>query len=158
MADPETPAPGNDEQEQKPDEQQQPGADAPKADSPKADGPSIADLTRERDEWKTHARTWEARAKENKDAVDKVAELEAELEQARAEAASVGALRLAVEHGLTSDDVDILAEVSDEEKRKALAARLAAGASRSPRPDQSQGRDDEAPLTPRDEFVAMFGA
>ena len=141
-----------------------PNEGAPK-ETPKG-APSVDDLTRERDEWKTHARTWEDRAKANKDAADKLAEAEQaladateKLSEAAEKAATADVLKLVVKHGLAEDDVAILVAVTDEEQRSALAERLAAASSRVPRPDNLQGNGSEAPpLTPRDEFVAMFNS
>ena len=144
---------------------QKPADEAPK-ETPDEGAPSVADLTRERDEWKTHARTWEDRAKANKDMADKLADAEKaltdaaeKLEAAEKQAATADVLKLVVKHGLAEDDVAILVAVTDEEQRSALAERLAAASSRVPRPDNLQGNGSEAPpLTPRDEFVAMFNS
>lgn len=90
-------------------------------------------------DWKAEARKWEARAKENKSAAEKLQELEdakkseiqkaqevahaaqAELAATRAEATR---LRVAAKHGIGEDHLDLLSG-DDEEELEAKASKLA---------------------------------
>lgn len=92
-------------------------------------------------DWKSEARKWESRAKQNADAAKKLAELEdahksadekaAERQAAaekRAAEAEARALRreVALEHSLNREDAALLDAISDEQAMNALAKRLAA--------------------------------
>lgn len=85
------------------------------------------------EKWKAHSRKWEDRAKAkndndsgNDDIRARLAEVEQNLKEARAENARVESerLKLAIgaEYGLSKDDVDLLQ--GDEEAMRALAQRL----------------------------------
>lgn len=121
------------------------------------------------------ARKWEARAKENKAAADRLAEFErqqmseAERTEARIRDAEKRAAELeaandrkdvAIEYRLSSDDAALLDDLTDPEAMRRLAARLQAASEaeaspRSPRPDKNQGRDGDAVVNPEDAFVAF---
>jgi hypothetical protein len=91
-------------------------------------------------DWKAKAREWESRAKANKTAADRLAEIEeankTEAQKAaektataekRAVEAEAKVLRrdVAIEHKLTSEDAALLDTITDENAMRALAARLA---------------------------------
>ena len=114
-----------------------PGDVAPPAQA--TDAPEPEQKVEEID-WKAKARDWEKRAKENKSAADKLAELEeankseaqkaaertAKAEQRAAEAeAKVVRRDIAIEHKLSKEDAALLDTITDEETLRALAARLA---------------------------------
>lgn len=121
------------------------------------------------------ARKWETRAKENKAAADRLAELEREqmseaertearIREAEARAADLEAANarkdVAIEFRLDSDDAALLDDLTDPEAMRRLAARLQAASEaeaspRSPRPDKNQGRDGDAVVSPEDAFVAF---
>lgn len=103
----------------------------------------------EQTDWKSEARKWEDRAKENKDAADRLATLEAaskveaetyneSLKQATkdAESARTDALRLriALTHGVSTEDAELFLTASDEETLTKQAQRLAARAATPPAP------------------------
>lgn len=121
------------------------------------------------------SRKWEARAKENKAAADRLAELEeasksaeqraaerlAAAEKAAAEAeAKVLRRDIALEHKLTSEDAALLDTITDETTLRALAARLAPSdephAPRAPRPDHNQGGQIGNAATLGDQFAGFF--
>ncbi|MFF4779417.1 hypothetical protein ACFY05_42040 [Microtetraspora fusca] len=91
-------------------------------------------------DWKAKAREWEKRAKENKTAADKLAEIEeankteaqklterATKAEERATEAEARALRreVALEHRLGKDDAALLDAITDEDAMRRLAERLA---------------------------------
>src|SRR5690606_38338309 len=108
--------------------------------APQADQQSTAELARAEVDWKTEARKWVRRAKENAEAARRLAEIDeaqkSEAEKfaeqlAKAEAAAreaeARALRreIALEHGLSKEDAALLDAVTDEDAMRRLAARLA---------------------------------
>lgn len=139
--------------------------------------PSTEDLLAELEEWKGHARKWEDRAKENKDAKDELdraarermsddervkadlQDLTAERDEATSRAekaeAALNRYKIAVEYGLTDEDATALESVSDEQALRTLAERLSTR-STGPRPNPHQGtRHTKAtgPATSSDLFV-----
>lgn len=121
------------------------------------------------------SRKWEARAKENKAAADRLAQLEEEsktaeqkaaerlaaAEKAAAEAeAKVLRRDIALEHKLTTEDAALLDTITDEDTLRALAARLAFSdeppGPRQPRPDHNQGVTNGAAATLGDQFAGFF--
>lgn len=114
-----------------------PTPDAPPAQEAPAEPTPPVDET----DWKAEARKWEQRAKENKTAADRLAELEeankSELEKATekalaaekaAEQARADALRLrvALKHGISDEDADEFLHGTDEETLTRQAKRLTA--------------------------------
>jgi len=96
-------------------------------------------------DWKSEARKWEQRAKENSNAAQRLAEIEeankseaqkaadreAAATQRAVEAEARAARRdVALEHGLSKDDAALLDNLTDEEAMKALAVRLASASER----------------------------
>lgn len=140
----------------KPNEDQQQNQDRDQG----GETPTVEALQAELEEWKGHARKWEDRAKENKDAKDELdraarermtederrnADLQAATTErdealARAEKAEADLTRykIAVEYGLTDEDTTVLSSVSDEAALRTLAERLSARSS-GPRPNPAQG-------------------
>lgn len=104
-------------------------------------------------EAKKHSRTWETRAKENKDAAKKLAEIEAanatpdqKLQAAEARAAKaereLARYRIAADTGLPVDLAEMLTGEDEEamaEQAKKLLKRLAPTKQAPPKPDPSQG-------------------
>jgi len=103
--------------------------------------PTIEDLRKELETWKGHARTWEDRAKANKNAADQIKAIEdankTELEKALDQVAALqaelnsskeSALRSSIiaEFSLDPEDASVLLTASDEEGLRAQAERLAA--------------------------------
>lgn len=103
--------------------------------------PTIEDLKKELEEWKSHSRTWETRAKENKSAADRIKEIEdankSELEKAQERVTELEAelnsskgqaLRsnIIAEFSLDPEDAEVLLTATDEDGLRAQAARLAA--------------------------------
>lgn len=160
------------------------GTDAPAdkpADKP-ADDPNATEtleaLRKELEDFKAHSRKWEERAKANKDAAEALEALKREkmtdeerraadfdaLTKERDEAtaareaaeAALTRFRIATEFGLTPDDVEVLASVSDEKALRALAERLSNAQSNGPRPNPGQGRGGKAPATNGDRFADVF--
>lgn len=118
-----------------------PGDGEPDAESLKA---RIAELEKDRDKWKTHARTWEDRAKSKKEnSVDEsgksdIQRLEAELAELREASekreAEVAARErkaliatIAAEEGVTAKDIEFLPDSDDEDVVRKFAKRLASG-------------------------------
>lgn len=131
----------------------------------------ITKLTEEVDTWKGHSRTWENRAKENSEAATQVADLQAALEEKTSELTAkvtefddltsstsdlkskLDRAKVALKFGLNSEDAELL--TGDTESMEKLAARISGP--RAPKPDSHQGRgDDPAPISPRDQFAAIF--
>lgn len=90
-------------------------------------------------DWKARSREWEAKAKANKDAADRLAALEeankseaqkaaerlAEAERRAVEAeARVLRREIALEHSLSREDAALLDAITDEDAMRALAERL----------------------------------
>ncbi|WP_166140840.1 hypothetical protein [Nocardioides ochotonae] len=143
-----------------------------------AEAPTVDALKAELEDVKRHSRKWEERAKSNKAAADRLAELErermtdderrtadldaantradeAEARAAEAEAALVR-LRLAVELGLSSEDAEALSKVKgDEDTLRALAERLADRP--GPRPNPGQGKTRKSTESTADQFAAVLG-
>lgn len=118
-----------------------PGDGEPDAESLKA---RIAELEKDRDKWKTHARTWEDRAKSKKEnSADEsgksdIQRLEAELAELREASekreAEVAARErkaliatIAAEEGVTAKDIEFLPDSDDEDVVRKFAKRLASG-------------------------------
>lgn len=118
-----------------------PGDGEPDAESLKV---RIAELEKDRDKWKTHARTWEDRAKSKKEnSVDEsgksdIQRLEAELAELREASekreAEVAARErkaliatIAAEEGVTAKDIEFLPDSDDEDVVRKFAKRLASG-------------------------------
>lgn len=118
-----------------------PGDGEPDAESLKA---RIAELEKDRDKWKTHARTWEERAKSKKEnSADEsgksdIQRLEAELAELREASekreAEVAARErkaliatIAAEEGVTAKDIEFLPDSDDEDVVRKFAKRLAVG-------------------------------
>lgn len=104
----------------------------------------IAELEKDRDKWKTHARTWEDRAKSKKEnSADEsgnsdIQRLEAELAELREASekreAEVAARErkaliatIAAEEGVTAKDIEFLPDSDDEDVVRKFAKRLASG-------------------------------
>lgn len=126
-----------------------------------------------------NSRKWEARAKENKAAADRLAEieeaskteaqkqadrlatLEREAQQAKAEALR---FKIAAKFQVSDEDADLFLTGSDEETLTKQAERLAArneeaGKPRAPKPDPNQGRTPNGvPLDPRSADLAQIEA
>ena len=118
-----------------------PGDGEPDAESLKA---RIAELEKDRDKWKTHARTWEERAKSKKEnSADEsgksdiqrleaaLAELREASEKREAEVAARERKALiatiAAEEGVTAKDIEFLPDSDDEDVVRKFAKRLASG-------------------------------
>ena len=118
-----------------------PGDGEPDAESLKV---RIAELEKDRDKWKTHARTWEDRAKSKKEnsadesSKSDIQRLEAELAELREASekreAEVAARErkaliatIAAEEGVTAKDIEFLPDSDDEDVVRKFAKRLASG-------------------------------
>ena len=148
---------------------------------PEAPSPSWEDIFKGEDPVKVkealeHSRKWEQRAKENKAAADRLAEIEeankteaqkaaerlaaAEKEAAEAKA-TVLRRDIALEFKLSKDDAALLDKITDEDAMRSLAERLKpsdepAGA-RPPKPDPNQGRSGAGgPMSTADSFAEYF--
>ena len=147
-------------------------------DVPAQDGP---DATTEQQsqadqiDWVAEARKWEKRAKENKSAAEKLAELEqaqmteAEKAEARIRAAEdqVAELKaandrkdVALQYGLSADDAELLEGMTDADAMRRLADRLARqaredAAPRTPRPNPAQ-REGDTPAEDKDALARAF--
>lgn len=130
-------------------------------------------------DWKAKAREWEKRAKDNKAAADRLAEieeankteaqkqadrlasLEREAHQAKAEALR---FKIASKFQIGEEDAELFLTGTDEETLTKQAERLAqradeAGRPRAPKPDPNQGRTPNgAPLDPRSADLAQIEA
>lgn len=140
--------------------------------------PTIESLTAKIAELTEHSRKWEGRAKENKTAAEKLAELEraqmseaerlaadavkrdedfaAETARANSAEAALARLNIAIEFGLDKDDAAALESVTDEAALRLLAERLSGRSTSTPtRPNASQGNRREAVSggTTRDKFA-----
>lgn len=124
-----------------------------------------------------NSRKWEKRAKDNKAAADRLAELEAERmteaekAEARIKAAEERAAELeaandrkavAIEHGLSAEDAALLDDLTDTDAMRRLAERLARQAQaeagpRRPKPHPAQQGGD-SPMNDKDaQARAFFG-
>jgi hypothetical protein len=116
-----------------------PEPEAPTPDAPPVKEPPKPDQPVEETDWKAEARKWEQRAKENKTAADRLAELEdankSEIQKASDKAtaaekaaaeAKAEALRwkVAAKHGITEEDADLFLTGTDEETLTKQAQRL----------------------------------
>jgi hypothetical protein len=116
-----------------------PEPEAPTPDAPPVKEPPKPDQPVEETDWKAEARKWEQRAKENKTAADRLAELEeankTEIQKANDKAsaaekaaaeAKAEALRwkVAAKHGISDDDADLFLTGTDEETLTKQAQRL----------------------------------
>lgn len=138
---------------------------------------SVESLKAELDKWKSHARTWEDRAKSNQTAAEKLQEIEdskkSELEKLTEErdaleadlaAARFDAMRksIAAEYGITKEDTELFLTGDNSDvltaQAEALKARYAATETRVGThvpglQDRAQGE-----TTSKDEFVrSLFG-
>ena len=146
------------------------------------DAPTWADLFPDEDPQKVrealdNSRKWEKRAKENKAAADRLAEVEqaqmteAERAEARIKAAEERAAELeaandrkgvAIEFGLSADDAALLDDLTDTDAMRRLAERLARQAQaeagpRRPKPNPAQQGGD-SPISDKDaQARAFFG-
>jgi|SRR5690606_4158145 len=69
----------------------------------------------------------------------------------------VSRLRVAVTHGLSADDIELLPSGVSEEQLERLAVRLSkANSARRPAPDPSQGRVGDGPADPKAAFKALL--
>lgn len=128
-------------------------------------------------DWKAESRKWEQRARENKAAADRLAELEeasktaeqkaadrlAAAEKAATDAeAKVMRRDVALEFRLGSEDAALLDTITDEAAMRSLAARLAPSdepaTPRAPRPDPQQGRPSGAPASSGEQFAHFFNS
>lgn len=146
-----------------------------KIDAPAQEQPTEDTKTTEID-WKAKAREWERRAKDNKAAADKLAEIEEAnkseaqksadrlaLAEKAAEDARREAVRfkIAAKFQITDEDADLFLTGTDEESLTKQAERLAArseaaGAPRAPKPDPNQGRSGSGPKSTADSFAEFF--
>lgn len=148
-----------------------PAEETPAQETPKPEAPEI--------DWKAKAREWEKRAKDNKAAADKLAEieeatkteaqkqaerlasLEREAQQARTEALR---FKIASKFQITDEDAELFLTGSDEDTLTKQAERLAqrneeAGKPRAPKPDLNQGKSPQpVNLTGRAADVAQIEA
>ena len=149
---------------------------APEQPAEQAESPSWDDLFKGEDPVKVrealeHARKWEKRAKDNKAAADRAAELERESQTAeeriaalekRYQDAEAARLRadIASRYGLAPEDRDLFLTASDEEGLEIQARRLSERAAelsspRRPQPDPNQGRVGGEALSAEDAFIAF---
>ena len=129
----------------------------------------------EETDWKAEARKWEQRAKENRTAAEKLAELEesqksesqkladrAEKAERELEATRTAALRsqVALEKGLTQSQAKRLVGDSREELEADADELLKdlgeAAQPRRPRPDRNQGRQSGGSASTADQFAAAL--
>jgi hypothetical protein len=112
----------------------------PTPDTPDTGAPDQKDPAAEAEKWKTLARKHEARAKENASAAERLKQLEdaQKSEQQRLEERAAAAererddrtaealrWRVAAEHSITGDDLELLEGITDESKLRARATRIA---------------------------------
>lgn len=158
----------------------QDNADAQQSEATEA--PDWSDLFPDEDPQKVrealdNSRKWEKRAKENKAAADRAAELErahmsaeeqaeARVKEAEKRAADLEAANdrkdVAIEFGLSRDDAELLDHLTDPEAMRSLAVRLARkaqedAAPRRPQPNPAQHEGD-SPINDKDaQARAFFG-
>lgn len=128
------------------------------------------DWKAEAEKQKQYSRTWEERAKANKAAADRLAEIEeqqktaeqkaadrlAEAERLTAEAnAKILRRDVALEHKLSTEDAALLDTITDETVMRSLAARLAPAPEnpRAPHPDPNQRKAPTVGGTPGEQFA-----
>lgn len=154
-------------------------AGAEGAEGAEAATPTTDELLAKIEELKGHSRKWEDRAKENKEAADKLAELEraqmteaqkAEADkQAATEALAAATKRadeaearltrykLAVELELSKEDAEALEQIQgDEATLRALAERLAGKKTPAAKPTRTQGRTTDGTSGAKDAFVTAL--
>lgn len=142
--------------------------------------PSVEDLLKEVETWKGHARKHEDRAKANADAKKELDRIrrEAMTEDERRKAeddertnalaeavkraseaeAALARSEVVIEFGLSKEDAEALAGVTDPASLRVLAERLSGrSSSEGLRPNPSQGRQKTGPLSPRDAGIAALG-
>lgn len=127
-------------------------------------------------DWKAKAREWEKRAKDNKAAADRLAELEeAQKTEAQKAADRLAAAekeatearnealryKIATEFRLSADDAEALEHISSEDGMRLVAQRLSeraeeAGKPRAPRPDPNQGRQSGGTASTAEQFAAAI--
>jgi hypothetical protein len=122
-------------------------------------------------DWKAEARKWEERAKENKTAAERLAELEAanksELERANdkataaekaADKATADALRLrvALKHGISDEDADLFLTGTDEETLTKQAQRLTERVADRKKQGNHVPREGSAPRDPQTDEMREF--
>jgi hypothetical protein len=152
--------------------------------TPAAAAPTNPEPGQEPD-WKTEARKWEQRAKQNKAELDAAAprlseydrlvaasktdqqRLEEDAAKAREEAASARTealrFRIALKHGIAEEDFDFLGtgteQELDERAARLAAKNLAAGQPAGPRPpapNPAQGTSgSSSPTSAKDQFTAL---
>ena len=132
-----------------------------------AEAPTVEELLAKVEELTGHSRKWEDRAKANKEAADRLAEIErdrmTDAEKAEADRAShaqdladaidradkaeaaLARFTVATEFGLSKEDAEALASVSDPDALRALAERLGGAVKKTPRPIPGQGKGGNAP-------------
>ena len=126
-------------------------------------------------DWKAEARKWEQRAKDNKSAAERLAELEqAQMSESEKAAARVRAAEeraaelevansrkdLAIEHRLSSEDAELLEGMTDVDAMRRVAERLARQAEeeagpRAPKPHPAQ-REGDSPAEDKDALARAF--
>lgn len=142
--------------------------------------PTVEDLLAKVEELTKHSRKWEDRAKTNKEKADRLDALERErmTDSERAEAdraameqrvteaenrataaeAELARYKVANEFGLSPEDAEALASITDEATLRALAERLAGRKPGTQRPNPAQGRAPKtAPTTPAQAFADALG-
>ncbi len=135
-----------------------------------AQEPEAAETPQEPIDWKAQSRKWEAQAKQNKEAAEKLAQREeqqktaeqkaadrlAEAERLTAEAnAKILRRDVALEHKLSAEDAALLDTITDETVMRSLAARLAPAPEnpRAPHPDPNQRKAPTVGGTPGEQFA-----
>lgn len=141
-------------------------------------GTPEVEMQEDKTDWKAEARKWEARAKENSGAAQKLTELEnaskSELQRAIDRAAAAEAalataqaeslrLSIAARHGISGDHLDLLTGSSEDEleaKAQKLSALIAVSAKPDPfpKPDPSQGAGGGTGKSSNADLFAQFAA
>ena len=158
-------------------EQQAPETDAPEPQEggsepePETfDADYVAKLRKEAAKYRTEAKAnadaakklaeiEEANKSEQQKQAERLAELEREASQARAEALR---FKIASKFGVSDEDADLFLTGTDEETLTKQAERLAArnedaGKPRAPKPDPNQGRRSGGSASTADQFAAAVG-
>lgn len=145
----------------------EPSTEPAPAQEPPAEPPPEVDET----DWKAEARKWEQRAKENKTAADKLAELEAanksEIEKAndakvaaeqRAAAAEAESLRwrIAAKHGISDEDAALFLTGTDEDTLTKQAQRLSEHSSDRKKNGNVVPREGAPPTKPKPDDMREF--
>lgn len=138
------------------DDEQQP--EQPKVEVPPEVKRALRDANKEAEKLRLKVKEYEDRDKtEAERAADAVAQITAERDEA---VTSLARLQAALDHGLSTDDLDLLGSGTPEEiqaRAKRLASRLAqSGAPRKPQPDPSQGRRTPSGTSTADQFAAAL--